>query len=349
MSGAGLDLRRILGRLTSGRALDRDEVLALFASVMDGRVDDVHLAATLAALRTRGETGVELAAAAQAMRERAVPVPVGRPEAVVDTCGTGGDGADTINISTGAALVTAAAGVPVAKHGNRSVSSRCGSADVLEALGVRLELPAAALGRLVDEIGIAFLFAPPLHPAMKAVMPVRRALGVRTIFNMLGPLTNPAGVRRQVVGVWGADIQDLVADALAELGAAHALVVHSADGLDELSVAAPTRVVEVRGGRVSGAFEVDPASLGVEAGEAGSLAGGDVAHNARRLREVLGGERSAAAEAVALNAGAALYVGGAAASIGEGLDLARRVLRSGAALELLERLAERSAGLAGDG
>jgi len=344
-----LDLRSVLRRLTSGENLDPETVEGLFGAVMDGQVDDLHMAAVLVALRTKIETGTELAAAAQAMRRRAVRVPIARPEAAVDTCGTGGDGADTINISTAAGLVTAAAGVPVAKHGNRSVSSRCGSADVLEALGVRLALPAAALAALVDELGIAFLFAPPLHPAMKAVMPVRRALGVRTTFNMLGPLTNPAGVRRQVVGVWGIEIQELMAAALAELGAVHALVVHSADGLDELSVAAPTRVVEVRDGAIMDRFDVDPADLGIDVADLDALRGGEVSHNARRLKEVLAGESSAAGEAVALNAGAALYVGGAAGSIRDGLALARRVLADGSALDLLEELAGRSLELAEDG
>jgi len=346
MSAAAPNIRDLLKRLMGVEALSSAAVEGFFGALMEGAVDDVHAAAMLVALRMKGESGAELAAAARAMRARAVRVPLAAPEAAVDTCGTGGDGADTINISTAAALVTAAAGVPVAKHGNRSVSSRCGSADVLEACGVRLALPAESLGALVDEIGIAFLFAPPLHPAMRAVMPVRRALGVRTTFNLLGPLTNPAGVRRQVVGVWGAEVQLLVAEALAELGAAHALVVHSADGLDELSVAACTAVVEVRDGGVVSRYDIDPAALGIEASDGRALVGGDVAFNAGRLREVLAGERSAAGEAVALNAGAALYVGGAVAGIGEGLALARETLRAGRAVALLDRLASRSEELA---
>jgi len=284
------------------------------------------------------------------MRGRVRRVIFAAADSAVDTCGTGGDGADTINISTGAALVAAAAGVPVAKHGNRSVSSRCGSADVLEALGVVLDLDNTALARLLDDVGIAFLFAPRLHPAMKAVMPVRRSLSVRTFFNLLGPLTNPAGVVRQVVGVWGRDVQDLLAAALAELGAVRALVVHSDDGLDELSVEAPTRVVEVRDGRVAGVWIADPSELGVEPAPGRSLRGGDVQFNARRLREILAGrERSAAAEAVALNAGAALVVGDRADDLRAGLAAARAVLRSGAALATLERLAARSRELTADG
>jgi anthranilate phosphoribosyltransferase len=224
------------------------------------------------------------------------------------------------------------------------VSSRCGSADVLEASGVRLDVSPTAMARLHDHIGIAFLFAPQLHPAMGAVMPVRRELAVRTVFNLLGPLTNPAGVERQVVGVWGPDVQPLIADALAELGAVHALVVHSDDGLDELSVSAPSTVFEVRDGSVVDRWAVDPVALGIDQRNPDDLRGGDVDHNVRRLAAVLGGEEcSAATEAVALNAAAALYVGGAVDDLSHGLDRAREVLESGAALETLHRLAESSA------
>ncbi len=347
MSSGTAEGKAVLGALMAGRDIGGAAVESVFESLMDGELDPAWQAGFLVALRTKGETGEELAAAARVLRRRAVPVPIAEPAAAVDTCGTGGDGGGTFNISTAAALVAAAAGVRVAKHGNRSVSSRCGSADVLEAAGVRLDLPPRALARLVDELGIAFLFAPALHPAMGAVMPVRRALGVRTSFNLLGPLANPAGAGRQVLGVWGAEVQELVAGALAGLGAVHALVVHSGDGLDELSVAAPTRVVEVRDGEIVRRFTVDPRELGIEAGDLDALAGGDVEHNARRLREVLAGERSAAAEAVALNAGAALHVAGRAADLREGLEAAREVLASGAAAALLQDLARRSQELAG--
>ena len=338
-----VNLKSMLMRLLSGDDLGGKEMSRLIGAMMDGQVPEVVMAGLLVALRAKGETATEVAAAAAAMRSRVREVTIEGKLLAVDTCGTGGDGADTINISTASALVAAAAGVPVAKHGNRSVSSRCGSADVLEALGVRLDLDHLALGRLLDEVGIAFLFAPRLHPAMKAVMPVRRALSVRTVFNLLGPLTNPAGVVRQVVGVWGRDVQDLMAAALAELGAVHAIVVHSDDGLDELSVQAPTRVVEVRNGKVTGVWTADPLELGIEPGVEEALKGGDVDFNARRLREVLGGrERSAASEAVALNAGAALVVGDRANDLRAGLEQARDVLHSGAALEMLDRLAARS-------
>jgi len=340
----------MLQRLIDRQDLDGSEVEQFIGDVMDGRAEGPEVAAVLVALRMKGETGVEVAAAARAMRHRAVRVPVSAPDRAVDTCGTGGDGAGTVNISTAAALAAAAAGVPVAKHGNRSVSSRCGSADVLEACGVNLDVAPDGLARMHDELGIAFLFAPRLHPAMAAVMPVRRALAVRTVFNLLGPLTNPAGVRRQVIGVWGSDVIDVVAGALAELGAVHALVVHSDDGLDELSVSAPSSVSEVRDGQVTGRWRVVPGDLGIADQDTRALTGGDAEHNAGRLRSILAGEeRSAASEAVTLNAAAALYVGGVASDLGEGVEKVRRVLASGVALARLEELARRSVELAGDG
>jgi anthranilate phosphoribosyltransferase len=338
-----VDHKAVLNGLLAGKDLEPDVMEAFIGAVMDGGVEDVVVAAVLAALRAKGETGAEVAAAARAMRARAVAVYVKDPGKSVDTCGTGGDGAETINISTTAALLVAAAGVPVAKHGNRSVSSRCGSADVLEAAGVRLDVTPGVMAALHDEIGIAFLFAPRLHPAMKAVMPVRRALGVRTVFNLLGPLTNPAGVERQVVGVWGPEVQRLMAAALAELGARSALVVHSDDGLDEISVCAPTSVVEVRDGEVAGEWRVDPAAFGIEVTDPGSLKGADAGENLRRMRAILGGEEaSAGADAVALNAGAALCVAGVAANLEEGFRRASEVRQSGAALALLKTLAWRS-------
>ncbi|MCP4657881.1 MAG: anthranilate phosphoribosyltransferase [bacterium] len=343
------DLKSLLARLMNRQDLGPSEMEGLFVGIMDGELEPLVAAAILVALRMKGETGSEVAAAARAMRERAVPVPVAVPERTVDTCGTGGDGASTVNISTATAMVVAAAGVPVAKHGNRSISSCCGSADVLEAAGVRLSLPAEALAVLHRELAVAFLFAPGLHPAMREVMPVRRALGVRTTFNLLGPLTNPAGVRRQVVGVWGREIQPIMAAALADLGAEHALVVHSDDGLDELSARTATEVVEVRAGEVVGSWQARPGELGIETHDDATLRGGDVAHNLKRMRSILSGrERSAAGEAVALNAAAALYVAGAAEDLPAGLGKAREVLYSGAALGLLEDLAARSQELAAD-
>jgi len=331
-----MSVRDVLEQLLAGRDLDAETMEACFAEIMDGAWPEAAQAAFLVALRAKGETPAEVAAAARVLRRVAVPVPTSR-KGVIDTCGTGGDGAHTLNISTGAALVAAACGVPVAKHGNRSVSSRCGSADVLEALGMPLELEPEQLGGLIDRVGFAFLFAPRLHPAMRAVMPVRRALSVRTVFNLLGPLANPAGVRRQVVGVYGAAVQPLVAGALAELGAARAWVVHSEDGLDELSLGAPTRVVEVCGGEVSGTFVVDPAALKLGAAPRESLAGGEPGEAAARLRRVLSGEdRGPAAAAVALNAAAALVVAGAAADLRDGLDAAFGALAGGAPASVLD-------------
>ncbi len=336
-----IETKTILTSLLDGDDLEPTVMETLIGVIMDGVLEPAQVAAVLIALRAKGESGVEVAAAARAMRERAFAV--SSPAGAIDTCGTGGDGAGTINISTASALVAAAGGVPVAKHGNRSVSSSCGSADVLEALGVRLDLRTEALSILLDEVGIAFLFAQQLHPAMKAVVPIRKALGVRTVFNLLGPLTNPAGVRRQVVGVWGRDVQPLIAAALAELGADHAMVVHSDDGLDELSVTAPTTVIEVRDGAVIGRWSVVPGDLGIRVGDGDSLLGGGVEDNARRLCAILAGdERSAASEAVALNAAAALYVGGAVDGLAGGLERARLLLSTGAAGATLEALVRRS-------
>jgi anthranilate phosphoribosyltransferase len=344
-----LDHRSLLNSLLSGKDLEPALMEAFVGAVMDGAVEEPVVAAALAGLRAKGETGAEVAAAARAMRARALRVPIADPGRALDTCGTGGDGAETINISTAAALVAAAAGARIAKHGNRSVSSRCGSADVLEAAGVRLDLEPAAMAALHDEIGVAFLFAPRLHPAMRAVMPVRRSLGVRTIFNLLGPLTNPAGVERQVIGVWGREVQAVMAEALAALGARRALVVHSDDGLDELSVAAPTTVIEVRDGAVVGERRVEPAELGLVPGDPEALRGGDAPENLRRLRAILGGEeRSAASDAVALNAAAALYVAELAVDLGAGLAVAQSILRAGTGLVILEALAQRSKELARD-
>ncbi len=344
-----IDHKNLLNRLLAGNDLEPDLMQEFIGAVMDGAVDDVVVAAALAALRVKGETGAEVAAAARAMRVRSVAVNIAEPERAVDTCGTGGDGAETINISTAAALLAAAAGVAVAKHGNRSVSSRCGSADVLEAAGVRLDVGPEAMASLHDEIGIAFLFAPRLHPAMKAVMPVRRSLGVRTVFNLLGPLTNPAGVERQVIGVWGPDVQKLMAEALAELGARRALVVHSDDGLDEISVNAPTTVIEVRDAEVAGSWRVDPSEFGIDRIDTESLKGGDREENLQRMVAILGGkEHSPAADAVALNAAAALYVAEVESDLTRGFKTCLDVMQSGAGLDILNSLATRSMELADD-
>jgi anthranilate phosphoribosyltransferase len=328
----------LLRRIIAGLDLDRREMEGLIGALMDGAVEPALQAALLASLATKGETVQELAGAAAAMRERVERVAHSRGD-VLDTCGTGGDGAGTFNISTAAAIVTAAAGVPVAKHGNRSVSSRSGSADVLEALGVAIDLEAEAAGRCLDELGIAFLFAPRLHPAMRQVAEVRRALGVRTIFNVLGPLTNPAGAKRQLLGVFAEPLVEKVAGVLLELGCECAWVVHGVDGLDEITTTGPTRVAEVREGRIR-RFDLTPEALGIEAVPVAALAGGEPAENAERMVGVLAGERGALRDITALNAGAALLVGGAVEKLADGFELAAATIDSGAAADLLERLRE---------
>ncbi|MEZ5332355.1 MAG: anthranilate phosphoribosyltransferase [Thermoanaerobaculia bacterium] len=336
MSGPSESPSALLGRVMSGEDLARGEMEELVGLLMDGAVDERVTAALLVALAMKGESVAELAGAAAAMRRRVVAIPHSRPDAV-DTCGTGGDGRGTFNISTAAALVAAAAGAAVAKHGNRSVSSRSGSADVLEALGVRIETGAQEAGRCLDAIGIAFLFAPGLHPAMRAVMPVRRALATRTLFNLLGPLTNPAGARRQVLGVYAADRVEIVARALAELGTDHALVVHGSDGLDEITISGPTMVAEARDGRVR-VLQVEPRDFGVERAPTESLRGGGPADNAAALRRVLAGEPGPLRDVTVVNAAAALVAAGVAADWRDGAERAALALDEGAAEARLEAL-----------
>ncbi len=329
-------IAQAIKRAVEGKHLDRDEMHDVFAAVMDGQATDVQKSALLIALRMKGETSEEITGAALAMRERVTPLDVDR-EGLVDTCGTGGDGRGTFNISTIAALVAAGAGANVAKHGNRAVSSSCGSADVLSALGVHIDLDAPRMSQVLRRAGIAFLFAPKLHPAMSAVAAVRRELGVRTIFNVLGPLTNPAFARRQVLGVYADRLTDTVAQVLAALGAEHALVVHSRDGLDEISVSAPTHVCEVGDGEVR-SYDITPEEIGVGRHSLDALAGGDARQNADIARAVLRGENGARHDIVAANAGAACYVAGLAPTIRDGVELAKESLRSGKAAEKLEQL-----------
>jgi anthranilate phosphoribosyltransferase len=325
-------------RVADRQDLSRDEMHDVFGEVMDGRASDVQKSALLIALRMKGETADEITGAALAMRERVTPLQVDHAT-LVDTCGTGGDGRGTFNISTIAAIVAAGAGANVAKHGNRAVSSSCGSADLLQALGVNLDLNAAQMSGVLRQVGIAFLFAPKLHPAMSAVASVRRELGVRTIFNVLGPLTNPAMAKRQVLGVYAERLVETVARVLAALGAEHALVVHSRDGLDEISISAPTLVCEVKDGEVAGAYDITPEDLGLSTHSIEEVAGGDVAHNAGIARAVLRGEGGAARhEIVIANAGAALYVAGLAPTIRDGVALAHESIASGRALQKLGEL-----------
>jgi len=325
-----------LERLIAGRDLTREEVEALFGQLMDGELDEPTKAALLMGLAVKGETADEIAGAAAAMRRRVTAIPHGRV-GVVDTCGTGGDGKGTFNISTAAAFVAAAAGAPVAKHGNRAVSSRSGSADVLAALGVDVTVTPGRAAEALDEIGIAFLFAPRLHPAMREAMPVRQALAVRTVFNLLGPLTNPAGAKRQLLGVFSGSRVATLAEVLGELGGEHALVVHGADGLDEITLTGPTHVAELRQGRVH-QYELDPTTLGFDLVDEADLAGGDPESNAATLTRVLEGEVGPLAEITVLNAGAAIYVAGLAEDLAAGVAAARTALESGAAAAKLEAL-----------
>jgi anthranilate phosphoribosyltransferase len=331
------DPKEILWRLVAGESLSRGETEDLFGDLMDGLISEPIKAALLVALRMKGEAVAEISGAAAAMRQRVIPIPHTSTD-LVDTCGTGGDGRGTFNISTAAALVAAAAGVPVAKHGNRSVSSKSGSADVLAALGVKIEIDPATAGRALDEVGITFLFAPLLHPAMREVMPVRRELGMRTIFNVLGPLTNPAGARRQVMGVYSQALVEPIGQVLRDLGAEHALVVHG-DGLDEITTTGTTTVSEVRDGDVR-TYTLEPERFGIRRVRVEDLAGGKPDENAVLLRQVFGGETGPLSDVTALNAGAAIYVAGLAPGLEEGYEAARAALASGAAARKLDELVE---------
>ena len=333
-------LHEAIQQLVEGRHLTQEQAYETLAEVMRGEATEAQIGALLVALRMKGEEPAEVAGFAQAMRDHALAV-VTRHDCVVDTCGTGGDAPDTFNISTAAAFVVAGAGVPVAKHGNRAVSSPCGSADVLRELGVQIDLPPDAVGRCLDELGIAFLFAVALHPAMSHAAGARRELGLRTIFNVLGPLANPAGAKRQLLGAYSPQAARLMAYALRDLGSEHALVVHGADGLDEISTTGPTLAVEVRG-EVLTEFELTPEQFGLPRAELADLAGGDPAQCAAILREVLSGAPGPARDIVVLNAGAGIYVGGRAETLAEGLTQAAASIDSGAALAKLEGLCKLS-------
>ena len=326
----------LLQRLLDRDDLSRAEMAALFGRIMDGELAESQIGALLMALAMKGETPDEIAGAVEAMRARVRGVPHAIAD-VIDTCGTGGDGRGTFNISTAAAFVAAAAGATVAKHGNRAVSSRSGSSDLLVALGLPIEVVPETCGRQLETIGLAFLFAPAHHPATRAVVPVRRALGVRTIFNLLGPLTNPAAARRQLVGVYARDRVEPVARVLAALGCEHALVVHGDDGLDEITTTTVTHIAEVQRGQVA-TYELAPESAGIRRTAPESLAGGSPEENAERLLALLQGESGPLGDIVALNAGAALYVAGKVASIAEGVEEARAVLASSAAHAKLQAL-----------
>jgi anthranilate phosphoribosyltransferase len=328
----------LLERLLRQETLPADTAAEAMARIMRGEADPVQVAGLLVALRAKGERPEELVGLARAMRAAAVPLPLTFDE-VFDTCGTGGDGAGTVNISSMTALVVAACGMRVAKHGNRSVSSRCGSADVFEALGVRVTAPPEVVARCLRDVGIGFLFAPTFHPSMRHAAPVRRALGVRTAFNLLGPLTNPAGATRQLVGVPRPELTELVARALSLLGSRCVWVVHAADGLDELSTTGYTKVSECRDGLLR-TFFVHPADFGLPKASLADLEGGDAAHNADVTRAVLGGAAGPVRDVVLLNAGAALFIAGRASDVGDGIRMAAAAIDDRRASTVLSHLAE---------
>ena len=331
-------LQVAIRRVASGESLPASDVTAAFDVIMRGEATPAQVAALLMGLRVKGETAEEVAGVARALRAAMVPLEAPHPEQLVDTCGTGGGSVPTFNISTAAALLAAGAGVRIAKHGNRSFTSRCGSADVLEALGVPLETGVPVMERALHDAGIVFMFAPLMHPAMKHVGPVRRELAIPTVMNIVGPLANPARAGRQVIGVAEEGRLPLMAAALAELGAEHAMVVHGQPGLDEISPMGPTRVLEIRRGAVT-EWTIDPRRLGIGSVSADELAGGSPEDNARIISEVLGGRGPAgAAAAVVLNAAAALYVGALTPSFDEGVRLAREALAAGVGLTALGKL-----------
>lgn len=331
-----MDMQSAIRAVTERRNLSHEEMAAVMRTIMTGEATPAQIGGFLIGLRMKGETVDEIAAAAAVMRELSTKVPV-HGEHVVDTCGTGGDSTGTFNISTTAAFVAAAAGARVAKHGNRSVSSKTGSADVLEAAGVNLDLTPEQVAQCVEEVGVGFMFAPRHHNAMKFAIGPRREMGVRTIFNLLGPLTNPAAAPNQVLGVFSRDWVEPIARVLMQLGSRHVLVVHSEDGMDEISIAAPTHVAELKDGAVV-SYTIEPADLGVARGDITPLKVGDAAESLQLMRSVLEGKPGPAANIVALNAGAAIYAAGIADSLAEGVARAKAVIAGGEAYAKLNAL-----------
>jgi len=331
-----------LHKAVGGVDLSEQEAAAALEQILSGEADAAVVAGLLTALRAKGETVDEIVGFARSMRTHAAPIVCSRvkPEEMVDTCGTGGDGADTFNISTVSAFVVAGAGVPVAKHGNRSISSRCGSADVLEAAGAMIQLTPEQAAAAIDETGVGFLFAPLIHPAMKHVQPTRRALKMRTIFNLLGPLTNPAGAGSQVVGVFGAELVRPVAEALSRLGVKRAFVVHGEDGLDEISTTAPTKLAEVRGTEISERTVTAGDDFGLPQADPSELAGGDREECALILQRVLEGQYGAQRDIVLANAAAALVAAGRVDDFRAGVAVAAESIDSGAARDKLQQFVD---------
>ena len=324
--------------LIAGADLGRAKMRAVMEQIMSGQATDAQIGAFLVALRIKGETIDEIAGGAEVMREKATPIVTVRPD-LIDTCGTGGDDSGTFNISTTVAFVACGAGLAVAKHGTRSISSQCGSSDVLTALGVNIEATPEKVGECIDEVGIGFLFAIALHGAMKHAIGPRRELATRTVFNILGPLTNPAGAKRQLLGVFDGALTEALAGVLRELGSERALVVHGSDGLDEITLTGSTQVSELRDGQIS-TRQIHPGDFGLQTVAAEALKGGDADYNARILREVLDGKEGPQRDVVLLNAAAAMVVGGLAEDITAGLEVARASIDSGKARQALDRLVE---------
>lgn len=334
-----MNIREALGKLVTGQSLTRDEAHDAMRSLVEGDATPSQIAAFAIALRMKGETAEEIAGLAEVMRAAATRVDAG--DDVVDVVGTGGDGSGTLNISTLSALIVASAGGRVAKHGNRSITSQCGAADFLEAVGIAIDLPPEGVARCVAETGFGFMFAPQYHPAMRHAIVPRREIGVRTVFNILGPLTNPAGARRQLTGVAVPGLGETLAHVLALLGAQHALVVHGEDGLDEISLATSTQVHEARAGELR-SYTIQPSMFGLQSAATDAIRGGTVDSNVRIARSVLAGEPGPPRDVVILNAGAALYVAGLADSIPAGIDRARIELDSGRARDKVEQVARSS-------
>ncbi len=329
-------IKEAIQQLIDRKDLSREAARQVMDQIMSGQTTDAQIAGFLIALRCKGEIAEEIAGCAEAMRQKATPIHTNR-QPLIDTCGTGGDGSGTFNISTTVAFVAAGAGLCVAKHGNRAMSSQCGSADVLQALGVNVEIGPEQVGTCLDEAGIGFLFAPKLHGAMKHAIGPRRELGTRTVFNVLGPLTNPAGARRQLIGVYSGSLTEKLAQVLKALGSERALVVHGSDGLDELTLTGPSQVAELKEGQVS-TYEVHPEQFGLTTAPAAALKGGDAQRNAQILGAVLKGEEGPPRDIVLLNAAAAILAGGLAADLNEGLAQARASIASGKAAQALESL-----------
>jgi anthranilate phosphoribosyltransferase len=329
-------IREAIAKIVGGETLTRDEASQVMEEIMTGEATPAQFGALVTALRLRGETVDEVAGFAAVMRRKALRVPIDGP--LVDTCGTGGDASGTFNISTAAALVAAGAGARVAKHGNRAMTSQCGSADVLEGLGVKLDLTPEQVARCIDEVGIGFMYAPAFHPAMRFAGPPRREIGIRTVFNILGPLTNPAGARHQLIGVGHRELVPKLAEVLRQLGATHVLVVHGLDGIDEISISAPTLVQEFRDGQMR-QYEIRPEEFGFQTAPRAAIAGGDVAHNVKIIRHLFAGGNGPARAVVLLNAAAAIAAAGLAPTLADALPLAERSLDSGAAGATIDRLA----------